>query len=248
MQKRIEELTLNAWPALQTYVYDGWLLRYAEGYTKRANSVSPIYAGTLTDIEEKVARCERFYAEAGLPTVFKLVPFVPNEELDGLLEARGYRVVEPSRVMVLEQLSEVAEPVGGDVRVEDKLSESWLSMTAALLGLTEKQVDITRKMLQDRPLKQGFFTLYDGGMPVACGIGVIEDGWVSLYDIFTHPKHRGRGHAELLIRHILSWARKQGAVSSYLQVVLANTPATRLYAKLGYREFYQYWYRVKDGE
>ncbi|MDB5085123.1 MAG: family N-acetyltransferase, partial [Bacilli bacterium] len=38
--KMIEELTLNNWQPLQTMLYDGWLLRFAGGYTKRANSVN----------------------------------------------------------------------------------------------------------------------------------------------------------------------------------------------------------------
>jgi hypothetical protein len=27
---KIEELSLSAWPALQTEVYDGWILRFAD--------------------------------------------------------------------------------------------------------------------------------------------------------------------------------------------------------------------------
>ena len=47
MDLTIEELSLSAWPPLQTMVLDGWVLRFAEGYTKRPNSVNPLYASTL---------------------------------------------------------------------------------------------------------------------------------------------------------------------------------------------------------
>ena len=35
-----EELSLNSHPAIQTNYYDGWLLRFGNGYTARANSVN----------------------------------------------------------------------------------------------------------------------------------------------------------------------------------------------------------------
>ena len=43
MIRYLEELALNAWTSIQTVVYDGWLIRFSNGYTKRANSVNPIY-------------------------------------------------------------------------------------------------------------------------------------------------------------------------------------------------------------
>lgn len=89
---RIEELSLNHWPALVTMARGGWLLRFADGYTKRANSVSAIYGeeGGEEELEERIAWCERRFAELGVPAVFKMTSFDRPAGLDGLLDKRGY--------------------------------------------------------------------------------------------------------------------------------------------------------------
>ena len=83
---RIEELSLNAWPSLQTMSYDGWILRFADGYTKRANSVNPLYVSNL-DLEEKIRFGESVYRARGLPVVYKMTSGVCPDHLDEILEA-----------------------------------------------------------------------------------------------------------------------------------------------------------------
>jgi hypothetical protein len=62
--RRVEELLLNATQPARQLQYDGWLLRLARDDVKRASSVNPAYGSSLP-LEEKIAHCERVYAEHG---------------------------------------------------------------------------------------------------------------------------------------------------------------------------------------
>lgn len=95
--RRIEEASLNAWPALHQLLYDGWIIRLSNGYTKRANSVTPLYPSAL-EVEENIAYCERLYRQQGLPPIFRLTSHACPPGLDEALAARGYRVVDPTLV------------------------------------------------------------------------------------------------------------------------------------------------------
>ena len=97
--RRIEEASLRAWPAHADTDFDNWRLRFADGYTKRANSITPLGRSNLP-LEDKLATCERLYAERGLPAIFRLTPFAP-EGLDEVLERRGYRRGELVQVRAL---------------------------------------------------------------------------------------------------------------------------------------------------
>ena len=95
-----EELSLNAHPALQTQLYDGWVLRFANGYTNRANSVNPLYPSTL-DLQEKITECEKRYSIQGLPAVYKLTDGT-DPRIDKALEQQGYAFVKPTYVMSMD--------------------------------------------------------------------------------------------------------------------------------------------------
>ena len=101
LRKRIEEVSLNSWPALQQVLFDGRILRFSDGYTKRANSVNPIYASSL-GVNEKIDLCEKYYADKGLLSVFRLTPFSSPTDLDQALESRGYQRADPTFVLHLD--------------------------------------------------------------------------------------------------------------------------------------------------
>ena len=86
----IEEISLTTWPALQTAFYDGWVLRFGEGFTRRANSVNALYPSTLDPVE-KISHCAALYRARGMRPVFKMNAAVQPPDLDAILEQQGYQ-------------------------------------------------------------------------------------------------------------------------------------------------------------
>jgi len=248
LYKFIEEITLNTWPAEQSILLEGWVMRSAAGYTKRANSVNPLYGidGSVTDVMERIKLSEAYYQDAGLSPVFKITPYIQPSDLDKTLEECGYRIVEPSsvRVLSLDRLPALSSQY--TVEVRDALSEEWLKFFAELTELSSENQRTLQRMLSASTLKQGYALLLLDGVPTACGLGILQHGYIGLYDIVTAQAHRRQGMAEQLLLGLLHWGKEQGGLSSFLQVVLTNHGASALYDKLGFQEIYQYWYRVKN--
>ena len=101
MIRHIEELALNAWPSLQTLLLDGWVVRFANGYTRRANSVNPLYASEQ-DTDAKLRACEQLYRDRGLKVVFKMTAASQPDGLDAFLAAQGYEIDAPTSVQLMD--------------------------------------------------------------------------------------------------------------------------------------------------
>lgn len=239
----IEELSLNHWQPLSTCIYDGWILRFAEGYTKRANSINPIYPSSV-DPEQKIAFCEQLYTEHHLKPTYKITPFVHPDNLDNLLEQACYEKQDITSVQTM-SLDYLAIPTLHSVQIDDHLTTQWLNAFCQLSHIHTDTTAVITRMLCNITAKKGFISLYHEDRIVACGLGIVEHGYVGLFDIVTDTNYRNKGFAEQLILHLLQWGKQQGAAHSYLAVVADNIPAWRLYEKLGYKEIYQYWYRIK---
>lgn len=272
--KFLEEQSLQSWPALKQLELDGWLLRFAGGYTKRSNSISPLYAGSKTDAQsindsqhindiqhlvDKINRCEQYYQQAGLPTIFKITPYTEPSNLDAVLEARGYVQTDLSRVQSMDLAGPVPltllnighshaqclDAAGYKVTIFEELNPLWLETVVRLSGLSDKYLEVKQRLLRHSGLNAGYVLLYVEGIPVACGLGVVAGGGLGIYEIGTDSVFRRRGHARQLLLHLLRWGASQGAQYAYLQVLADNRPALQLYESMGFRDRYSYWYRVQ---
>ena len=244
--KRIEEISLNAWPALQQVLYDGWILRLAKGYTKRANSVNPLYPSTL-DLEKKVVYCEEFYTDRTLRPVFRLTPSSSPPDLDHFLEQRGYQVLDQTLVMVLDletlDLQTQRVPDISSTNIDE-----WMEIFYQASAASSADHKVHKEILEAISTERYLVALQRAGAYLACGLGVLEGDFVGLFDIVTDPEVRRKGYGTQIVLAILDWAREQGAEYCYLQVVQKNFPARQLYEKIGFKELYRYWYRVQEEE
>lgn len=247
MLRRLEETAMNAWPALQQMLYDGWVLRFGAGYTRRANSVNPLYESALPDLDAKITHCEALYASQKLPCAFRLTSFNAPPGLDNRLEGRGYEHDAPSLV---QHLDLTTRPLPGSNRytfTTQPLNE-WMVSFCQLSGKTLESHQTHKQMVQNILASRCLATLRDdGGAVAACGLAVQEGDMVGLFDVLTDPARRSQGCGTALIAGLLRWAQENGARHAYLQVMENNAPARHLYeAKFGFQTAYHYWYRIRQ--
>jgi ribosomal protein S18 acetylase RimI-like enzyme len=241
--RRIEETSFNAWPALQTLFYDGWLLRFANDYTKRANSVNGLYAGCLPTAE-KVAYCERMYQGQRQRPIFRLTPLVDRHDLDPHLQQRGYGFVDHTSVQLLDlrnwkpQGSSRTKVLSGPGGID-----AWLQ---AFHRLNPQRRDAaTHKLLLQNVLGAlCLMVLKAKEEIVACGLAVADGPFVGLFDIVTAAEKRRQGYGLEMTTSLLTWGRSMNARHAYLQVIKDNHPALSLYRQLHFEPSYDYWYRV----
>lgn len=240
--QRLEEVAFNGRPALQQMLFDGWLLRFANGYTKRANSVNVLYPSTL-DVQEKIEYCETLYRRQGLRPIFRLTSFSPSPRLDGVLDARGYQKFDLS--LVLQRDLTVPLPVKPTVRLQQhETIAEWLTIFCHLSEVSLESHRTHEMLLDAIRMPRLLLSLVHENQVVACGLGVLDGDYFGLFDIVTGRQYRKRGFGCQLVSAMLHWAQQEGASYAYLQVVARNAPARHLYAKVGFEEQYQYWYRA----
>jgi ribosomal protein S18 acetylase RimI-like enzyme len=242
--RSIEELSMNAWPSIQNQFIDGWIIRFANGYTKRSNSVNPLYYSSK-DVNGKIELCEHIFKKKKLNPIFKITLEVFPIDLDNILENKGYKAIDYTSVQILDLL-DIDEPKINNINIYTEINEEWINCYYKLKSINIDDKIIFKKILENITNEIYFVSLLLNEKVIACGFGVLEDEYIGLFDIIVDINYRKYGYGEQLIKNIIKIAKGKGVKKAYLQVMLKNIPALNLYKKIGFKELYQYWYRIKE--
>lgn len=242
--KKIEDLSLNAWPSHKMELYDGWILRFSYFYTHRTNSVEQFGVSQLP-WREKIPYCENEYKRLGTPAIFKISPLV-SPDFDYVLENRGYEIQHTTQVMTVSLESAALTADYSRVEFGDTIPGEWIWSLFELKGTTDPiHRMVVPSMYQAIPKEVICASVRKDGRIAATGLGILDRDYIGIYAIHVREDLRRKGIARQICTCLLSEGKKKGAQNAYLQVVKGNSSAHSLYRSLGFQDFYEYWFRVQ---
>ncbi|PRX97349.1 GNAT family N-acetyltransferase [Allonocardiopsis opalescens] len=223
-----------AWPAVRVEERHGWLLRHADGFSSRANSVWP--RGEPADPGAAIAAAEDFYARHGAAPRFQIFPEA-QPELDAALAARGYRA-ERATVAMSAGLP-AAPPSGGGAAFGARPGPDWFELWWAVDGRgAPAQRAAARAILTGCPA-------WYGALDEAAVVRAVPQAdRLGIYCLAVAPERRGRGYARELLAAALDRGAAHGCREAYLMVTESNSAAIRLYRSAGFEPRGRYHYRV----
>ena len=223
--KKIEDMSLNAWPSHKMELYDGWILRFSYFYTHRTNSVEQFGTSTLP-WREKIPYCEQVYKRLGTPAI--------------------YSVQHITNVMTVDLDNAVLDASVTDVLFSNEIPDFWIH---SLFDLKRTTNPIHRSVVPSMYraiLKETVCaSITKNGEIIATGLGILDRDYIGIYAIHVREDYRRRGYARQICTGLLNEGKKRGASHAYLQVVKNNTSAEKLYSSLGFQYSYTYWFRVQ---
>jgi GNAT superfamily N-acetyltransferase len=239
---RVEETCLNAWPPLREIVLDGWLVRFAEGVSRRLNSANPLSAKAAID-DAVVAETEAFYRRHALPAIFR-VPALCPPAVDKALDKRGY-TAEGETCVLHGSLDAMETTIDPEIVLRPRADRIWFAAMAGLQGYGADAAQIYRRIVGAISIPGNFASLANKeGRIVSMAYGTIHNGMLCYDMVVTDPRERRRGHSRKIVTALAGWAQSRGATGACLQVVADNTPARALYDQIGLKtELYRYHYR-----
>jgi len=193
MDFSIEEMAMNALPSLQTVFFDGWIIRMTDGYRSQTNAVHPIYSFN-GNLDYKINYCENLFKNNKLPVIFKIIECEEQKEIDKKLEELNYKKDELTYVQICNEIQPLHNKYD-NIIIENNFSENWNNCFYECKNLKDKKIIETIEKVQ-KNIRQRIICVHktENQKVIGCGYGVIENGFVGLFDIVVKEEFRGKGY------------------------------------------------------
>lgn len=215
------------WPPLTARTVGPFRVRDGAGGGKRVSAA--VLDGVFSDEAlEAVADEPLFQVKLG------------QTALDQALEARGYKVLDPTILYAapIALIAEAPRPVS--------LLASWPPLAMQRQVWADGGVGPARIAVMERACapKNAFIARFQNRVAGA-GFIAIDDGIAMLHALQVEVDFRRKGVARYMARGMAHWAMQNGAETFALAVTQGNTTARGLYSQLGMTEADAYHYRER---
>jgi GNAT superfamily N-acetyltransferase len=223
----------GTWPAAATRALGPWLIREGLGGGQRVSATIATGPVTADDLPQAEAAMQAL----NQPRLFQVRQ--GDEDLDKLLDAQGYQIVDPVNLWVAP-----ADDLATDFPPPVTAFHVWEPLAIQIDMWAEGDIGPGRIAVMNRaPHPKAALLGRLNDSPAGTAFVGIHDGVAMLHAIYVLPHQRKQGMARWVMRLAAFWARDNGA--DYVSVVCTqdNTAANGLYSDLGMTLVGQYHYR-----
>jgi ribosomal protein S18 acetylase RimI-like enzyme len=251
--RRLQERLMNAWPAHHYYFLNGWILRFTNGVTARANSVFPLYyTGDLNTIDQDIKYVEKAYNSYNLPSIFTIPDFFQPDNLDLKLSDHGYQQLGCITHTMISSMHELKnEEINENFTYfieSDRLNE--YSQFLAKYSSRNKEEQYILEALSKRIIipKKHFIIARNKNEVIGTLTGILDPhGFLYIVDVFVHPDLRRQKIATSMFFSLINKGDIKNEIQTiWLQVETENHNAMKLYLNLGFKKAYSYYYLEKS--
>ena len=222
----------GTWPAAGQTRVGPWTIRDGQGGGKRVSAATCDGAG-LDDIAA-VETAMRAVAQAPLFMVRR-----GEDSLDAALDARGYRIVDPTNgyAIAVSALTDVPIPPVTAFAIWEPLAimkDIW-----AKGGIGPARLAVMARARQKTAILARW-----NEKPAGVAFVAIHDGIAMVHAVEVLDHQRRQGVAQWIMRRAAFWAGDNGAHTLAALTTAANGPANALYQQLGFAAVDGYHYRI----
>ncbi|MFX1233374.1 MAG: GNAT family N-acetyltransferase [Promethearchaeota archaeon] len=239
---------MNSWPSKDYFFHKGWILRFDNGVTYRANSVLPLdYYGSRRTFNRDLDLVEKAYQMYNLPPIFTMHDFYKPSYLCKELLDKNYREVAYTVALGGRMINITHKDVNENYEYsfQNKRNGDFSYFLSNHSSRSEEQQKIINRITQRiKILNKCFIVVKFQDLIIGTLMGVLDlNGYLYLADIFVDPNYRRQGIAKSMIYKIIyEWANPIRINMVWLQVEIENKHAIDLYENIGLKELYSYYY------